>query len=247
MQLRQPAQTPQRRTQTFIPSSIVFEGMPDTRWWAFEDRRTNFGEVQPDATDLGKLLLLEFGLVYANDWFVLPYPLAVGSVAEVKGIALTNVFGERFWIEPPRAPGVADWEDWSMFTLTAEGTAPAGTKVAPRLALLPTAPKVQESAAVEEVALVRDEVTNMVWGIERRVLLASGATRPGNEAAREYRQWLQQLVGPVPKDLEPEAPVRYEVMNTVPEQWIPFISGHVDNDARETKLQRAALRKPAGQ
>src|SRR5205085_7748311 len=124
---------------------------------------------------------------------------------------------------------------------TAEGAAPAGTKVASRLALLPTAPKVQESAAVEEVALVRDEVTNMVWGIERRVLLASGATRPGNEAAREYRQWLQQLVGPVPKDLEPEAPVRYEVMNTVPEQWIPFISGHVDNDARETKLQRAAL------
>ena len=63
---------------TFIPASIVFEGMPNTRWWAFEDRRTNFGNVRPDTTDLGKLLLLEFGLVYANDWFVLPYTCRSG-------------------------------------------------------------------------------------------------------------------------------------------------------------------------
>ena len=55
-----------------MPAPIVFEGMPNTRWWAFEDRRTNFGDVRPDTTDLGKLLLMEFALVYANDWFVLP-------------------------------------------------------------------------------------------------------------------------------------------------------------------------------
>ena len=33
------------------------------------------------------------GLVYANDWFVFPHTLPIGSVARVQGIALTNVFG----------------------------------------------------------------------------------------------------------------------------------------------------------
>ena len=41
---------------------------PTRRWWAFEDGRTNFGEVRADTTDLAKLLFLEFALVYANDW-----------------------------------------------------------------------------------------------------------------------------------------------------------------------------------
>jgi hypothetical protein len=30
-------------------------------------------------------------------------------------------------------------------------------------------------------------------------------------------------------------------MNTMPEHWIPFIAVHLDNDARETQLQRAAM------
>ena len=93
--------------------------MPNTRWWEFEERQTNFGRVTPDTTDLGKLLLLEFGLVYANDWFVFPYTLPVGSIASVKGIALTNVFGERTWIEPVTDAGAgAAWDRWSMFQLT---------------------------------------------------------------------------------------------------------------------------------
>lgn len=41
--------------------------MPNTGWWAFEDRRTNFGEVSPDTTDVGTLMMMEFALVFAND------------------------------------------------------------------------------------------------------------------------------------------------------------------------------------
>jgi hypothetical protein len=70
-----PAPQPALSSSTFIPTPLVFSGMPNTRWWEFEERQTNFGRVTPDTTDLGKLLLLEFGLVYANDWFVFPYTL----------------------------------------------------------------------------------------------------------------------------------------------------------------------------
>jgi hypothetical protein len=235
-----PPTQPKRLVHTFLPASIVFEGMPNTRWWAFEDRRTNFGEVRPDQTDLGKLLLMEFGLVYANDWFVLPYTLPVGTVTEVKGIAISTVFGERFWIEPIRQPTGDGWQQWGLFTLS-----PTAIERRPpphRLALLPTVPKIQESAAVEEVWLVRDEIANMVWGIEQRILLPSGSTRPGGEAAREYRAHLQRLIGaPGSAGIEPKAPIRYQVMNQAPEQWIPFIPVHVEGSVREIQLQRAAL------
>jgi hypothetical protein len=235
------SKSPQRMVNTFIPAPIVFEGMPNTRWWAFEDRRTNFGDVRPDSTDLGKLLLLEFGLVYANDWFVLPYTMPISTVAEVKGIAVTNVFGERFWIEPVRPPAEADWQRWSLFTLSADGSEVERQPPPPRLVLLPTPPKVQESSPIEEVALIRDEIANMVWGIERRVPLPSGGVKPGTEAAREYRAWLQGLVGAPTPPPPPTAPIRYQVMNSVPENWIPFVAVHIANDARETQLQRAAM------
>jgi hypothetical protein len=260
---------------TFIPVGINFPGMPNTRWWAFEDQRTNFGEVKPDTTDLGKLLLMEFALVFANDWFVLPYTLPVGQVAEVKGIAISNVFNERIWVEPLRDVPEQDWQQWSMFNLSApiveRQTPPA------RLVLLPTVPKLQESTPLESVTLIRDEMANMVWGVEQRILLPSGLSRSGLEAAREYFNFLQkpyqdqvkllqdretqleaipesertqaekdelaqiidQLSNMLPPD--PVAQIRYKVMNTVPENWIPFIPVHVDRSTRETQLQRAAL------
>ena len=38
---------PQYSTRTFIPAPVRFNGMPDTRWWAFEDGKTNFGDIRP--------------------------------------------------------------------------------------------------------------------------------------------------------------------------------------------------------
>src|SRR5262249_55187436 len=92
--------SPTTTTTSFVPVAVEFAGMANTRWWSFEDRRVSFGAVKPDTTDLAKLLLLEFGLVYANDWCLVPWPLANVALAEVLGLAVTNVFGERLWIEP---------------------------------------------------------------------------------------------------------------------------------------------------
>jgi hypothetical protein len=71
--LGEPAAAPEppgATTLAMLPTQVKFNGMPNTRWWAFEDSRTNFGDVKPDTTDLAKLLLIEFGLIYANDWFL---------------------------------------------------------------------------------------------------------------------------------------------------------------------------------
>lgn len=226
--------------RTLIPAAVVFEGMPNTRWWAFEDRRTNLGAVDAATTDLAKLLFLEFGLVYANDWFLVPLELAVGSVTRVRGLSVTSVFGERFWIEPAGAGPDDDWQRWSMFNVSVRGRDERAADT--RLLLPATVPKIQEGDPLEEVMLIRDEMANMVWGVERLVPLPSGDSKPGAEAARETLGFLTRLAGAAPAPAGPRiADVKYELMSTVPEHWIPFLPVHVPGDNREIQLRRAGL------
>ncbi len=70
-----------------------------------------------------------------------------------------------------------------MFTLNVQGE--SGEQADTSLLLLPTVPKVQESRPLEEVALIRDEMANMVWGIERIIPLPTGWGKSGPEAALE--------------------------------------------------------------
>lgn len=233
--------------QSLIPVPISYDGMPNTRWWAFEDRRVNFGAVTPATTDLGTLMFLEFGLVYANDWFLIPLTLDAGTLVRVRGMAVTTVFGERFWITAAGTGPDDDWQRWSMFTLSVKGTA-NGQQADTSLLLLPTVPKIQEGHPLEEVMMIRDEVANMVWGIEQTIPLASGGGKRGSEAATETLAYHRRLLDDwlrahavVSATLPPSAPIIYKVMNAVPENWIPFITVHVPGDLRETQLQRASM------
>lgn len=225
--------------RTTLPIPVTFTGMPNTRWWAFEERKTNYGDVDASTTDLAKLMFLEFALIYANDWFVIPFTLASGSLANVRGLAVTNTFGERFWIEAAGSGAEDNWQRWSMFTVDQAGA--PGTPADLTLLLLPTVAKLDSSPPAEDVWLIRDEVANMVWGVETSVPLASGETAPGAEAGGLLRAFLAAQLPPPPPPPAPVAPIRYEVMSTVPENWIPFIPVHVEGSTRTIQLQRAAL------
>lgn len=232
-------------TQTLIPTPVTFEGMPNTRWWTFEDGRTNFGEVKPDTTDLAKLLLVEFGLVYANDWFLVPCTAAAGSILRLRGAAVTSVFGERTWVEAAGRGADQDWQRWAMFQLAREGA--EGGSADTSLVVLPAAQKVLEGPPLEEVLLVRDEMANMVWAVEKTIWLPTGEPGQGAEAARDLRAFLERDLlrrlgaPPSPPPAAESARIRYQVMNTVPEQWIPFVPVRVPGDVREIQLQRAGM------
>lgn len=229
-------------TYSFIPTSVTFGGMPNPRWWTFENNRTNLGFIKPDTTDLNKLLLLDFMLVYSNDWFLVPFTLPVGSLTNVKGLMVTNVFGEKTWVKPAGAGDDEDWQRWNMYTHNIKGTENKPADMG--LTVLPVARKVLESKPIEEIYMLRDEIANMVWGVESIVPLANGKSKPGKEAGNELRAKLQQLLdsaGSTEEDITYKAKIRYLIANTVPEQWIPFIPVHRPGEIRETELQRAAL------
>lgn len=231
-----------RPAESFIPVPVVFDGMPNTRWWSFEDRQTNFGDIEPDTTDIAKLMVLEFGLIYANDWFLVPVTLPVGSIVNVKGLMVTNVFGERTWIEAVGSGGGNAWQSWRMYALNTRGN--LGTVTDSSLLLLPTAVKIQEGKPIEAVVLIRDEMANMVWGIEKIIPLPNGDSKPGAEAARETLAAFTKLAGakPIAPHI-PKANINYRVMNSMPENWIPFIPVRMADasDPRQIQLQRAAM------
>jgi hypothetical protein len=224
-------------TRTVVPGEVRFSGMPNPRWWSFEDGQTNFGAISADSTDLVKALFLEFALVFSDDWFLLPCDLEEGTHARVDGVMFTDVFGQRSWIEPAGTGADDDWQRWSMFNLDVSGTAPVAAQLG--LFLPPTVPAA-EGRPVEDVLMVRDEAANMVWGIERTVWLATGMPMPGEEAARETLAYRERLHPPT-DPLEPITAIAYQAMNTVPENWIPFLPVHVPGDNREIQLQRGAM------
>ena len=229
-------------THTFIPTNNSFGGMPHPRWWTFEDWKTDLSFVKPDKPDLNKLLLLDFILVYANDWFMLPITLPTGSVANVDGLMVTNVFGESTWVEPAGSGSDEDWQRWNMYSMSVRGSEEVPADLS--LAVLPVARKVLESKALEEVFVLRDETANMVWAVEAQVPLATGKSKAGKETGYELKAKLQQLLNDTvaaPPEVTHRADIRYQVVNSVPEEWIPLVPVHIDGDKREIQLQRAAM------
>ncbi|MER2552474.1 MAG: hypothetical protein ABTQ28_04320 [Thauera sp.] len=224
-----------RLVRTTLPTPVTFPGMPNPRWWTMEDGRTNFGAIRPDTTDLAKLLFIEFGLLFSNDWFLTPLTTRAGSLVTVKGLMVTDTFGERVWIEPVDAAAPDERSRFSLFTLSMkQGGAPD-----PTLPVGAAAPKVQESAPFEAVMLVRDEMANMVWAIEKTVPAPEGRGASGADSGRETRAFHQSFVPPPvpgpPNAARDEARIRYDLMTEVPEHWIPFVA------APDGRLQRATM------
>jgi hypothetical protein len=222
-------------TETFIPAHVQFDGMPDTRWWKFEDGKTNLGAVKPSTTDLSKLLLMEFGLVYANDWFIFPQILPVGVLANIEGLSVRNNFGETIWVKAAEQENVSG-EPWSMYKLCSQTQNNT-------LFLAPSAMKVQNGEPLENILLIRDEMSNMVWGIETVVPQPTGVGDKGGEAALRVRQYHENIVraGTLAEPVPFAAKISYLAMTDVPENWIPFIPVHVAGDNRQTQLQRASM------
>ena len=115
---------------------------------------------------------------------------------------MTNVFGERFWIEAADRGADAAWQRWSMFTINVreEQTLPP----IPACCCCRRFRKIQESAPTEDILLVRDEVANMVWGVETDDPLTerrepSAGTRGGAADARLLREAARaRIAGGVP-------------------------------------------------
>jgi len=237
---------------TVIPTGISFAGMPNERWWEFENYRINQSDLNATTTDIAKIMVTEFAMVYAHEWSIVPYRVPVGSLNEIKSIVVTDTFGQKIMVEPAGKGDQQDWQRWNMYNLhVADAT--DGLTADHRLFIPPTIPRIQESDPLEEVHFIRDEVSNMVWGIEAVVPNDLGGGKNGYDAASEYVRYLKSVADdPDESLLQDGLPalddvnVRYHLSSTVPENWIPFIPVKVDQNIfddsyREIQLQRGTI------
>jgi hypothetical protein len=150
-----------------LPAYVTFRGMPNHRFWDFEDGGVDLDAVIAGPQELTKALVLDFITVHGNDWYVVPVEQHLGSAAEIVSLSVTDVFGLPHTIE---AASTLDPE-WAMFT-------PSGApgSDAPRFLVLPVAAAAQRQSGevLEEVHFVRDESANLVWAIESRVRSMAG-------------------------------------------------------------------------
>ena len=103
------------------PDRIDFAGMPSPRFWEMENGRIEFAHIDATTTDVAKLLLTEFVLLFGNDWCVVPLELSDRHVHAVDGLLVTDVFGEQTWSAPPIAARARIWHNWRMYLLSGDG------------------------------------------------------------------------------------------------------------------------------
>ena len=226
----QPAATTRRAMAT----PVTFRGMPARRFWEMEDAAVDIGALSAAAEDIGRLLLREFALIYGNDWFQIPLLLPVGSEVNINSLAVTDTFGLTTTI-PHYTEVDGSTGGWRMFALAAD-TPAAALASAQVLVVTPSAVGTTDGAAIEDVLLLRDELANMVWGVERTAVGAAGAPV---DRALAWKTALPPTAPPVAG-----APLAYRLGSSVPDYWIPFLPVTVGDGPLQ--MRRGSMPTAAG-
>jgi hypothetical protein len=220
------------QVESFLPAPVRFKGQPQPRFWEMEETQTDFGKIETSTTGLLHLMLAEFGLIYSNDWFMLPHPMPINTVCEIRGILVDDTFGRHTFIRPAGRGSETLWQRWAMFHHT-EKDRPWPS--ASRFYLVPAVGKVLESEPLERVNFMRDEMANMVWGVESIVPSQMGKGISGYETARPNEKATPLITS------DENVKIRYVLGTTVPKNWIPFIPVHAESSVSEIRLQRARM------
>ena len=199
---------PVRREQVVLASPLRFGGMPADRLFEFEDGAVNLGKLETQAHDLARLCFVEFAMIYSADWFVAPLDVDVGSFTRVIDLTYTTTFGDTYRVPPVDDRGRTG--RFRMFGISVTGS----DEVATGLLIPPSARGVIEGTPLEEVLLLRDEMANMAWAIERSVQTVTGEPRSRNDEPRPVNA-IENFVG--------GADLQYLMQTLVPNHWIPLI------------------------
>jgi hypothetical protein len=161
------------------PAPVTYPGMPRPRYWELEDGDVNLDTL--GATDPAHAVLVAFAHQYANDWFLVPLRVPAG-VTTIHGFAVVDTFGVTTEVPPVAAMdgGRGPWRLWDLTATGANPTAGAGARL-----LVPPTPAPAAGEVLEDVLVVRDEMANLAWVIERTTRDAD--SRPVDRFQRHLR------------------------------------------------------------
>jgi hypothetical protein len=210
--------------RSMMPAPLSFRGRPKRRWWEFENSQTDFGSVKAAPEDLSRLMLVEFALIYGNDWFILPFDLDVGSLARITRLEIIDTFGSTTTISPYTVVDGTD-SSWRMFCLS------PGTKAPDMFFLPPVLGTSLQGATLEEVLFLRDEMANLAWAVERVVESPAGLPLDRFTAYQEKQR--QQAAGASEMPAFNSGPPTYLLATSVPDYWFPLLPQRVNNSSSD--------------
>jgi hypothetical protein len=217
--------TPRRAYR--IPAPLDFAGMPNPRFWTFEDPSVRFDTLEllssPDAPPSpATLMVLDFALSYSDDWFLIPLKLDAWTIFEATTVAVTDVFGDVTVARPPDGR-------WNLFRLES----PTAASNLSRLFITASPAESNEGLPVEDVHFLRDELANVAWAVERVTQHPLGL---GREAP-----------APAPPEQVPTPPGLTWTMTPPPPpgNWFPLMPVAVGHLALGT-LWSARTQRPQG-
>jgi hypothetical protein len=220
-----------RLERDVLPMPAGFPGMPASRWWQLEPAEIDFGGIPAGPADLARLVLIEFASLLGNDWLVVPLGgIEAGSLVALDAVRVTNAFGET---GEPLAPLSSQRFRLFEFSVPAGGTGETSGK----LFLPPALPAPIEGVPLEDVSLIRDEMANLVWAIERTV--EGEAERPLDRFESEQ---LRRATEPGSSAPVTGAGLAYGLVDAPPRHWLPF--ERVDGAA--PRLKRRGPAEPLG-
>ncbi len=245
---------------TFIPTMARYPGMPKKRLWELESGTVEMGVTTGvGVKHYANALILQYATMYANDWMMLPMELDISTITEVDKVLLTNVFGDRTIVRAKNEsnPDERFMNNWEMFTLSCKDPYLNNDFSSDKRMFYPAALyNALESEPVEEIQFLRDEMSNMVWGVENIINQGCGIPLNGKHFAAALKEKIEEnTVNPNTQNnshsenentnetKNPE--YTYTFQNTVPANWIPFIPVRMEkgthNYHREIRLQRAKM------
>jgi hypothetical protein len=233
-------------TETTVPAPIGIRGAPAARFWEMEDARIAYGLLPVGPTDLAQLIVIEYAGSYGNDWFVVPLTLPIGSLTRVDSLVVTDSFGVRSLLRPLGDPALPQphWSMWQLGVLRRAGEAPIDSPQRNLFFLPPSLGRVIEGGALEEVLLMRDEMANLAWAIERSI------ESPVEQAVQRIEYDAASATPPAAATAtgSADALVRYVLSSTVPGNWIPLlpVQQAAEGGKIVQRLKRGAVLQPDG-
>ena len=212
-----------RQRLEMIPIPIQVPGTGSLRFWEMEDAQVDLGTLAAGSTEIARVLLGEFALLWAHDWFVVPVPVQGGAWTALPRIVVRDTFGVD--TEVPSAFAGAGFGLWRHHGFVC---AAAGLWV-------PTAAPLG-SAPLDRLDLIVDEGSNLRWAHELGLCDELGFALQGAPSGASP-----------PADDPPARGWRYRPFTPPPPGFVPLVERDgrlVPGELRLGDLPVPALRTP---
>lgn len=229
---------------TYIPVPANFAGASSQRLWEFENTKVNMvADNEQDFSMLATAAIMQYISMYSNDWMIVPLETETGVVLDVEGVVIKDSFGELLYMEEDAedVDGNNDSDEftdrWNLFgTASTQAFAKDNFTTARGLLFPPVVEKTEESSPIEEVQFLRDEMANMVWGVETKINDGCGGTMDGKTLSDAVFRDVDEKNSPDAETLSKgsaakniEAEYSLLIQNRVPLNWIPFLPEQLDD------------------